>query len=384
MHGKRLTAESPEQESGARRISRIRRETEPATYLFDKGETMQIHNCHMHTFTIAHVPVNFLPFGFSTLMKIPFVRVPLRFLLTNLNPFSHRDMFERYANFLKISTGKSQEDVFKVVRAYYPPDTRFIVLPMDMAYMEAGRVKVDIDAQHDELYQLATHPTYGPQVIPFAAVDPRRLNVLEKLKNLVEEKSFKGIKLYPPLGYSPKHPNLLPVYEYAQSKNIPVMVHCSTGGVRNKKLSAEEATQLSNPDNYIEILEQFPKLRICLGHCGGDAEWQRYLNDPWDETSPHTSKSWLAKIMGFIRSGKYPNLYADVSYTIFKFKDHSQLLKVLLQDTHVKEQVLFGSDFYMAEQEKFSERQLAISLRATLGEDLFAQIVEINPKRYLG
>lgn len=345
---------------------------------------MQIHNCHMHTFTIDHVPVSFLPFGLSTLMKIPLVRVPLRFLLINLNPFSHRDLFERYANFIKISTGKTQEDIFKVVRAYYPLNTRFVVLPMDMAYMDAGRVAVDIDAQHEELYRLSRHPSYGPQIIPFAAVDPRRPGVLEKLKVLVEERSFKGIKLYPPLGYSPKHPNLLPVYEYAQSKGIPVMVHCSKGGVRNKKLSAEDAAHLADPDDYIEILEKFPRLRICLGHCGGDADWQRYLNDPWDETSPHINKSWLAKIMEFIRSGKYPNLYADVSYTIFKFKDHSQLLKVLLQDPRVKERILFGSDFYMAEQEKFSERQLAISLRATLGEDLFTQIVETNPKNYLG
>jgi len=337
----------------------------------------------MHTFTIDHVPAHFLPFGLSTLMKIPLIRVPLRFLLINLNPFSHRDLFERYANFIKIPTDKTQEDIFKVVRAYYPLSTRFVVLPMDMAYMDAGRVAVDIDAQHEELYQLSRHPTYGPQIIPFAAVDPRRPGVLEKLKALVEEKSFKGIKLYPPLGYNPKHPNLLPVYEYAQSKNIPVMVHCSKGGVRSKKLSAEDAAHLADPDNYIEILEKFPGLRICLGHCGGDADWQHYLNDPWDETSPHVDKSWLAKIMEFIRSGKYPNLYADVSYTIFKFKDHSQLLKVLLQDSRVKERLLFGSDFYMAEQEQFSERQLAISLRATLGEDLFTQIVETNPKNYL-
>jgi hypothetical protein len=38
----------------------------------------------------------------------------------------------------------------------------------------------------------------------------------------------------------------------------------------------------------------------------------------------------------------------------------------------------------MAEQEAFLERQLAISLRATLGEALFAQIAETNPKAYLG
>lgn len=141
---------------------------------------------------------------------------------------------------------------------------------------------------------------------------------------------------------------------------------------------------MADPDNYIEVMEKFPLLRICLGHCGGDDDWQRYLNEPWDENSPHANKSWLAKIMEFMRSGKYPNLYADVSYTIFKFQEHSQVLKVLLQDEKIRQRILFGSDFYMVEQEKFLERQLSMSLRATLGEDLFKQIAEINPKNYLG
>jgi hypothetical protein len=108
------------------------------------------------------------------------------------------------------------------------------------------------------------------------------------------------------------------------------------------------------------------------------------LNDPWDENSSATSKSWLSKILDIMRSGEFPNLYADVSYTIFKIEEHSQILKVLLQDDKVKTQILFGSDFYMVEQEEFLERRLAMSLRATLGEDLFTQIAETNPRQYLG
>lgn len=342
---------------------------------------MQIHNCHMHIFTVDHVPVNFLPLGFASLMKVPLLRSPLRFLLVNLNPFSNRDLFERYSNFIKISTNKTQEDIFKVVRSYYPLDTKFVVLPMDMAYMEAGRVPVDIDVQHDELYRLSQK--YPEQIIPFAAVDPRRPRVLDSLKELVETKGFRGVKLYPPLGYMPNHPNLIEVYQYAEKTNIPVMSHCSRGGVRNKKLSAKEATVFSDPDNYKEIMDQFPSLKICMGHCGGDEDWKQYLDQPWDENSDGKAKSWLSKILDIMRSGNYPNFFADISYTIFRFEENSQILKVLLQDERVKTQILFGSDFYMVEQETFPERRLTMSLRATLGEDLFTQIAEINPKRYL-
>ena len=342
---------------------------------------MQIHNCHMHIFTVDHVPENFLPLGLAKLMKQPYLRAPLRFLLVNLNPFSNRDLFERYSNFIKISTHKTQEGVFKVVRAYYPLDTKFVVLPMDMAYMDAGRVPVDIDAQHDELYRLTQK--YPQQIVPFAAVDPRRPCVLDTLKALVETKGFKGVKLYPPLGYMPNHPSLMPVYEYAQANNVPVMTHCSRGGVKNKNFSATEAARYSDPDNYLEIMDHFPNLKICMGHAGGDKDWQQYLDQPWDGSAPKSEMSWLSKILDIMRSGKYPNFYADISYTIFHIEENAQILKVLLQDERVKTQILFGSDFYMVEQEKFPERRLTMSLRATLGDDLFRQIAETNPKRYL-
>jgi predicted TIM-barrel fold metal-dependent hydrolase len=338
----------------------------------------------MHIFTIDHVPNNFLPLGLESLMKISLLRTPLRFILVNLNPFSNRDLFERYSNFIKISTNKTQEDVFKVVRLYYPLNTNFVVLPMDMEYMDAGDVPKNIQEQHEELYELSQHPQYGKQIIPFAAVDPRRDNVLGMLKTLVEEKGFKGIKIYPPLGYSPDHENLHPIYEYAQKKGIPVMTHCSRGGVKNKKISANQAAKFANPENYVEIMNKYPDLRICVGHCGGDEDWQRYLDQPWDESSLTDEKSWLSKILDIMRSDKYPNFFADISYTIFKFEEHSKILKVLLQDEKVKTQILFGSDFYMVEQEKFLEKRLSMSLRATLGENLFTQIAETNPRRYLG
>lgn len=342
---------------------------------------MQIHNCHMHIFTVDHVPENFLPLGLAKWMKLPYLKIPLRYLLVNLNPFSNRDIFERYANFIRISTNKTQQQVFEVVRAYYPLDTKFVVLPMDMEYMDAGKVPKDIIAQHDELAQLVQ--TYPNQIIPFVAVDPRRPNILNLLRSWIEEKGFKGIKLYPPLGYMPTDPVLMQVYEYAQANNLPVMTHCSRGGVRNKKLSASQASSFSDPNNYLPILKRFPNLKICMGHCGGDQDWNQYLDQPWDGSLPSSQMSWLSKILDIMRSGDYPNFFADISYTIFHIEENAQILKVLLQDPLVKSQILFGSDFYMVEQEKFPERRLTMTLRANLGEDLFTQIAETNPKRYL-
>ncbi len=87
---------------------------------------MPITNCHVHTFTADHVPDGFagLP---GRLARIPWLRPATLFLLRSLNPFSNRDRYQRYAKVLEISFGRSQEDVFDLVRRRYPADTRFVV-----------------------------------------------------------------------------------------------------------------------------------------------------------------------------------------------------------------------------------------------------------------
>ncbi len=84
-----------------------------------------------------------------------------------------------------------------------------------------------------------------------------------------------------------------------------------------------------------------------------------------------------------MQSGNYPNLYADISYTIFNFQENAPLLKILLQDKSILPKVLFGSDFYMVECEKYSEKRLSTDLRAILGESAFWTIANKNPIKYL-
>ena len=60
------------------------------------------------------------------------------------------------------------------------------------------------------------------------------------------------------------------------------------------------------------------------------------------------------------------------------------LLLVLLENKKIRERVLFGSDYYMMERVKSQEREMAIKIRSRLGPELFKQIAETNPKRYLG
>src|ERR1051325_106089 len=62
-------------------------------------------------------------------------------LLVGINPASN-DIFERMTRFLKIAEQPTQQDVFKQVQLQYPnaepTKSVFVVLPMDMGFMDLG------------------------------------------------------------------------------------------------------------------------------------------------------------------------------------------------------------------------------------------------------
>jgi len=362
----------------------------------------QMTNCHVHTFTHDHVPDRFLPFPLGSLLRFGPLR---RSLLAVVQHFDRgrRSRLARYAKVLEVSFGLSQADVFKKVRDFYPRGTRFVVLPMDMHYMGAGRVEKSIKEQHAELRELRENDEYRDLVIPFAAVDARQKDVVEKTKHLLENGGFRGIKLYPPIGYHPFDPALRPLYSFAAERGFPVMTHCSrpagvqyrgkpTEGMLTDPVTGELLnlgrkellTRFTDPDSYVPILEAYPTLRICLAHFGGAGDWKTYLERPWDPISATGEKSWLAKIMDMLRSSAYENLYTDISYTVFADEEYVHLLKVLMSDERVCRRVLFGSDFYVVEDAKLEERRISLRVRSVLGEDLFRTIAHDNPKGYLG
>jgi predicted TIM-barrel fold metal-dependent hydrolase len=356
-------------------------------------------NCHIHLFTVAHVP-NGIAGPFGRLLRIRPLRTALLALMRAVGR-TPRSMLVRYARILEVTHSGSQEEVFEIARGFYPHGTRFVVLPMDMAYINAGEPEKPLDDQHDELRKL--RDKYPELVLPFAAVDPRRPNVVETTIARIERDGFRGIKLYPPLGYHPNHPALAELYEYAAEHGVPVLAHCSRRGVHYRgKLPAglltdpetgaplparpgdEPITRLADPDNYRAVLKRHPTLKLDLAHFGGDEEWQKYLDEPWVSETPSAAKSWLAKIADMIKSEAYEGLYTDISYTVFAAEENVHLLKVLLSDDRLRRRVLFGSDFYVVENARLEERRIAVTVRSVLGEELFHQIAVENPRAYLG
>ena len=344
-------------------------------------------NCHIHTFTNSHVPNGFLPAGFMRALKVPFIRTPLIWLLERGIFWREGDLGERAAKFAKLGIMATQEEIFDRVRRYYPPNTRFVVLPMDMEFMGAGSPDVKWPCQHDELNSLAKK--YSEQIIPFAAVDTRRKNVVDELKRCIDM-GFKGVKLYPPLGFSPSDNVLMDkVYPIFVENNLPIMSHCSRGGVKQKGTDKKILWKFAEPKAFCPVAEEFPELRICLAHFGGGTDWNEYLNEPRPDDLAISNKccdvsgNWLHQILEILRNPKIKNIWTDISYTAFYYEQNLPALSIFLQDERIASRVLFGSDYYMAEQEKISERRLSMHVRYVLGEGTFNRIAIENPKVFL-
>ena len=362
-------------------------------------------NSHTHIFNIECAPRRFIGIKLPQIIYnrkiVKGVTSVLKFLIP-----SSKDKLDRYANFLLIGTRKNQGLIWKdLIAAYAHMRTRFVVLSLDMDMMEAGNPKNNYETQITELFSVKEK--YRNQLLPFVCVDPRK-TYRNGMRNYLEEKflryGFLGIKLYPALGFYPFDPDLEEVYRFACENNLPVMVHCTKGGVwfqgeiinkhllpsnfnpdpvyqydfrdqRNDK-NRKFKNNFSNPKNYEEVLTVFPKLKLCFGHYGGSSE---IVNSIKNGSNTIESNFYL-KIKDLM--DKYENVYADVSYTLSEIKKVKSFLLADLENKKYKERIMFGTDFYMTIQEN-SEKRLVDNLLKHISADDFHQIAVINSKNYL-
>ena len=215
---------------------------------------------------------------------------------------------------------------------------------------------------------------------------------------------FIGFKMYTPLGYRPldaKLPNMLKYYDRCQRENIPIVNHCSAGGMltheqrfykdyiekgiwhvsksqpatsafapdatsgyrvavqgnentisvpSSEQLSPEEEEWIANdwflrnyvhPKAWRNVLDKFPNLHLCLAHFGGD-DW---------EVGPSRC-DWIQEIINMLSekgaSGtpKYPNLFTDISCFAID-KNMPNFISEMTRRPEIWDKVMFGTDWYM-------------------------------------
>ena len=329
-------------------------------------------NCHTHLFVGKNVPDDFAPLKLVWLVRHPFFAKKMMRFLKLIDPVVPQDYAELFARFIRHMSYDSPSDVLNHMKRHYPKGTKYVVLPMDFEYCGRSKPHQSVDAQLMELRRLTlTHE----EIIPFVCVDPRRPNVTNWTKHWINDFNFKGIKLYPSLGFLPQDKRLDGVYEFAEENNVPVVTHCGGTSVQGYNMELPVRTYL-NPRNYIEVLHKFPKLRLDIAHFGGVDEWNKSL-----QIGGNWTRTWVDEIKDIVL--RYENVYTDISYTIFSNPLVIDYLKVLLNDEELSQKILFGTDFYMIDLEHYSEKEVCISLEAHLGEAEWIQISETNPSKFL-
>jgi predicted TIM-barrel fold metal-dependent hydrolase len=99
---------------------------------------------------------------------------------------------------------------------------RAVVLLPDFTYVMKSELTIaEMFKEHFDI--LKRHPG---RFFVFAGADPRwGLDGVNLFEKGVKEYGFRGLKLYPPCGYSPSDRSLYPYYEICREHRLPVLLH---------------------------------------------------------------------------------------------------------------------------------------------------------------
>lgn len=329
-----------------------------------------IINCHCHIFDLECVPLEFRK-RFVLNMKNPihkFIHCLLkRFMPPESGPAQYLDFAEK--SILEIGQKLVQEMDEAGVEICTP-------LMMDMEYNPVfGSGLKDFQEQMSETAEAveAVNNQYGrSRMLPFIAADPRRPDIDVIVTDALGSGIFKGVKIYPVMGYDPGDKRLHGIYQYCVDNNHPVTTHCMNGGIPG----FNEYYHMADPDSWENVLKNFPGLSLNLAHNG------------------LTGKSWQPKIERLIKT--YDNVYTDISGNIemwYMPRRYFKNVKRMLNTDKIKDRLLYGTDWYMGRYlwdetsylkwfREYSRKIFWCGVKFT--DEELKRLTEDNPKKFLG
>ena len=169
-----------------------------------------------------------------------------------------------------------------------------------------------VDDQYVSDY-VSAHPD---NLIGFLSLDPTQDGWEDELRDGHKRLGLNGIKLMPMYaGFRPDDSLLDPLWRYAQSHNLPVLLHTGTTFV------SQAPIECTLPRHLDPVAIRFPEVKILLAHLGHPYE---------------------GECVAVIR--KHPNLYADISALHYRpFQLYNSLM--LVQEYGVWNKILFGTDY---------------------------------------
>jgi predicted TIM-barrel fold metal-dependent hydrolase len=334
--------------------------------------------------------------------------------------------FGRALNFLAVGLNSSQEDIFDILQKNYADmgDIRFVILPMDMEFLDGGHVAKPYRQQLYELTQLRVRYPY--KMLPFLGIHPDRFKSADETLDFVKQyigvnKPFIGLKLYPATGYYPDDARLMKMYEFAQENNIPITSHCTHGPTHyfgkipklnkanypNTKFfhphyfNNNDPAQpndfflnTTSPDDFQDnwtnpyifrdmVLSNFPALKINFAHFGGAGRMQKYYDNVRNSPGNFKEGNWYYIIRQMLQDKeKYPNVYTDISYTL-TIKNITNYMINDISDPGINDKILFGTDFYVVSVEEYEKHIKQGFLQELNNQTLLEKIASDNVRQFL-
>jgi len=188
-----------------------------------------------------------------------------------------------------------------------PPGTRTVVFG---GKARLSGLWVEDDYVADYVAQDPEHLT------GYLSIDPTQPGWEDEMRRGHEQLGLRGVKLLPMYaGFGVDEDRLEPLWEYAEAKRLPILLHTGTTFVRQAPL------KYTLPRLIDPVATRHPEIRFVLAH----------LSHPYEGECVVTIR-------------KHPNVYADISALHYRpWQLYNSLM--LVQEYGVWNKLLFGSDY---------------------------------------
>jgi len=196
-----------------------------------------------------------------------------------------------------------------------------------------------------------------PSLANFITVDPNFLTPDENVEELElrMKEGAKGFCLHPTRNlHRPEDLRLYPLYERAQEMDVPVITHTGSEPIKYAYMGL-----FSEPNDFIRVLDDFPRLRWIFGHMGN---------------------SYLDQIPAIAK--KYDNVWFETSGTLSHRQPYTYSDEVVVDliRTVGVERVMWGSDWVFGDIVESAKRMANLPLKDSEKELVFGG----NALKFLG
>ncbi|MBI4199098.1 MAG: amidohydrolase family protein [Chloroflexi bacterium] len=168
-----------------------------------------------------------------------------------------------------------------------------VLIHADFGYVLGQPAPKGMEEMHQDYANLEQR--YPGRFHPFAGPDIRRPNSLQFVQQGIANGRFKGLKVFPHVGYSPADPLLSPFYDTCLEAGVPVAI-CTNF---EPPYTPFTRGRFNNPMAITQVVADFPDLNVIIFHAG-------YPFDLWFEQclniAQYATNAYLeidAWVMGF-------------------------------------------------------------------------------------